>query len=42
MVLGPDRGGELVLRLRLDALLLLRDEVDSIRSCRIGRLFGGE
>jgi thiamine biosynthesis lipoprotein len=41
MVLGPDRGGELALRLGLDALFLLRDEADSIRSCRTGGLFGG-
>ncbi|WP_027055682.1 FAD:protein FMN transferase [Mesorhizobium erdmanii] len=39
MVLGPDRGGEVALRLGLDALFLLRDEEDSIRSCRIGGLF---
>lgn len=42
MVLGPDKGGELARRLGLDALFLLRGEADSIRSCRIGRLFGNE
>ncbi|MGX7873124.1 FAD:protein FMN transferase [Mesorhizobium sp. ORM6] len=41
MVLGPNRGGELALRLGLNAVFLLRDEVDSIRSCGIGGLFGG-
>ncbi|TIQ27794.1 MAG: FAD:protein FMN transferase [Mesorhizobium sp.] len=41
MVLGPDKGGELAQRLGLDALFLLRGEAHSIRSCRIGRLFGG-
>ncbi|RWM28127.1 FAD:protein FMN transferase [Mesorhizobium sp.] len=41
MVLGPDKGGELARRLGLDALFLLRGGADSIRSCRIGGLFGG-
>ena len=41
MVLGPDRGGEIARRLRLNALFLLRGEADSIRSCRIGGLFRG-
>ena len=40
MVLGPGRGGELARRLGLDALFLLRDEADRIRSCRIGGVFG--
>lgn len=42
MVLGPDRGAELAQGLGVDALFLLRGETDSIRSCRIGRLFAGE
>jgi len=41
MVLGPDKGEELAQWLGLDALFLLRGEADSIRSRRIGGLFGG-
>jgi thiamine biosynthesis lipoprotein len=39
MVLGAGKGGHLARRLGLEALFLLRG-VDSIRSCRTGRLFG--
>ena len=39
MVLGPDKGGEVARRVGIDALFLLRDEADSIRTCRVGRVF---
>lgn len=39
LVLGPVKGGEVARRVGIDALFLLRDEADSIRTCRVGRVF---
>ncbi|CAG1007100.1 MAG: FAD:protein FMN transferase [Rhizobiaceae bacterium] len=39
MVLGPGKGGEVARRAGIDALFLLRDEADSIRTCRVGPVF---
>lgn len=41
MVLGPDRGGELARHHRRDALFLLREADESIRSVGVGGLFAG-
>lgn len=38
-VLGPVKGGEVARRVGIDALFLLRDGADSIRTCRVGRVF---
>lgn len=40
MVLGPAKGGEVARKVGIDALFLLRGEGDSLRSCRVGRVFG--
>lgn len=39
LVLGPVKGGEVARRVGIDALFLLRDEADSIRTCRVGGVF---
>lgn len=41
-VLGPGKGGILARQVGIDALFLLRGEEDSIRACRVGRIFGDE
>tara|TARA_R100000935_G_C2835069_1_gene167606 strand:+ start:373 stop:1374 length:1002 start_codon:yes stop_codon:yes gene_type:complete len=40
MVMGLDDGATLARQFRLDALFLLRDNTDSIRSMPVGRVFG--
>ncbi len=42
MVLGPGKGAELARKVGIDALFLLRGEGESIRTCRVGRVFGDE
>jgi len=42
MVLGPDAGVTLARQRGLDALFLLREEGQSLRSIGVGRLFSAE
>ena len=42
MVLGPGKGGELARIAGISALFLLRSDGNSIRACRVGRIFEDE
>jgi hypothetical protein len=42
MVLGPVAGVRLAVRLDLDALFLMREDAEQIRTVAVGRLFARE